>query len=727
MLVKVFKHGTGAGYGPVHYVTSTAPFGKEERHIAPYIIKGDPHLMIRQIDTVPFKWKYSSGVISFAPDDKPTKEQLNALIEEFEELAFAGLPLSSRSILWVQHSHVGRTELHFIIPRQEPHTRKSFNAFPPGWQKRFDVLRDKYNYQYGWARPDDPARVRDWQPEHHAYAKATVEKKGIPHPESLGEKLTNHLIQCIETGTIQDRQGVIQELKSLGYALPRIGKDYLTVLDKNTGKRTRLKGNLYTADFNVIDWQEKKKQPPLDNPNSVKAQQADEALQRIITTTRKYNLNRYLLQETYYEQPKQQPASGREQPGITGREKISAQEWRDDARNRISTLGEGIQGRLYTGSAFATNGECQNKLRGEVFGSRKSAKISPKRKSSITSPVQESETATQLLYNMGGSEERGYGVETLHREGLARSTRRADDNITEHSRSSGGDFERRDIRARGDDESCYGHLERNPREGTSFRSITKTKVACKGYAEKIIGQLPLVYEKGIFNVLNPHLERLSAPNLQLLRHLAESIIYTAPQLFEYAVFKNISKIQEALLLPNLTPQKELAENVVANIPIVYDAVFTRSFANTLLQLTPPNFMSLHPLSQQIIRKSKTVNDQKILGKIVAAEEIRKARQTINKLARWAGENLERWDEVEQYIQDKPFLKDTFEQQFQMAHTKFIDPIHHLTASRKLDELVPQCRKNPYLMREYTLLINYAQSKSIEEANLAERQESLMKP
>ena len=727
MLVKVFKHGTGAGYGPVHYVTATTPFGKEERQIAPSVIKGDPHLMIRQIDTVPFKWKYSSGVISFAPEDKPTKEQLNLLIEEFEELAFAGLPFSSRSILWVQHTHVGRTELHFIIPRQEPHTGKSFNAFPPGWQKKFDVLRDKYNYQYGWARPEDPARARDWQPGHHAYGKTTAQKKGVAYPESLGEELTNHLTQCVEAGTIQDRQGVIQELKSLGYALPRIGKDYLTVLDKDTGKRTRLKGNLYTADFNVVDWQEKKKQPPLDNPNLAKARQADEALQRIIAITQNYNLNRYLLQETYYEQSKQQPASGREQPRIIGREKSSAQERQNNTRVRISPQGKGIQGIVGDGGSLGGDAEFQNNITSRIFRSEGHAEIAGERRDSNESDLQSCGYPSQLLHNLGGSEERGYGVETVHRESLTRRAERADGNITEYIRGSGSNFERRDIRARGDDESRHGHLERNSREGTSFRSIAKVKPTCKEYAEKIIGQLPLVYEKAIFNVLNPHLEILSPPNLLPLQHLAERILYTTPQLFEYAVFKNIGKMQESLYLPNFTPLKELAENVVVNIPIVYDAVFTRSLASALLQPTPPDLIPLHTASQQIVRKNKTINDQRILGKIVAAEETRKVRQTISKWARWAGENLERWDKVEEYIQDKPILKDTFEQQFQMAHTKFSDLIHHLTASGKLDELVPQCRKNPYLMREYTLLINYAQSKSIEGSELTERQESLMKP
>ena len=189
MLIKVFPRGTGGGYGPVEYAISHNPFGNGERNTCPIIKKGDPQMMMQQIDAVPFKWKYSSGVISFAKEDNPSEEQIARLMEDFEQLALAGLPLSSRSILWVQHEENGRKELHFILPRQEVHTGKSFNAFPPGWEKKFDVLRDKYNYAYGWARPDDPARARPVQPGHLALRKAESNRKKNPSLQQLKKRL----------------------------------------------------------------------------------------------------------------------------------------------------------------------------------------------------------------------------------------------------------------------------------------------------------------------------------------------------------------------------------------------------------------------------------------------------------------------------------------------------------------------------------------------------------
>ncbi len=149
MIIKFFPTGTGSGYGPVEYLCSENPFGMGKREIAPVILRGDPKLMQMLIDAVPFKRKYTSGVISFAIEDAPTEEQLNKLMDEFEELAFAGLPLSSRSILWVKHEHMGRVELHFLTPRQELHSGRSFNICPPSWRKKYDYLCSKYNFKYG--------------------------------------------------------------------------------------------------------------------------------------------------------------------------------------------------------------------------------------------------------------------------------------------------------------------------------------------------------------------------------------------------------------------------------------------------------------------------------------------------------------------------------------------------------------------------------------------------
>lgn len=183
MLTKVFPTGECWGYGPIEYLCAVNPFGQGERKKAPKAISGNPELIRRQIDSVPFKFKYTSGVHSLAPDDKPTEEQIMEVIEATEELAFAGLPISSRSILWVKHEHTGRTELHFLIPREEVNSGKSFNAFPPGWQQKYDLLRDKFNYKYGWARPDDFGRARHWQPGLHAKILADAKRKKKPNPK----------------------------------------------------------------------------------------------------------------------------------------------------------------------------------------------------------------------------------------------------------------------------------------------------------------------------------------------------------------------------------------------------------------------------------------------------------------------------------------------------------------------------------------------------------------
>ena len=315
MLIKVFNKGQGAGYGPVEYVCALNPFEKGERTTPPQVIKGDPKMMRMQIDAVPFAWKYSSGVVSFAKEDAPTESQLGEMMDHFEELAFAGLPLSSRSIMWVSHKHTGRQELHFVIPRQEVHSGKSFNAFPPGWEKKFDHLRDMFNFKYGWARPDDPARARAWQPGVNALIQADAQRKGKEISPAAGAIITDHLTSLAFAGKIQTRADIVQVLKKLGYELPRQGKDYLTVLEPKSGTRTRLKGTLYNEDFHADAWMQhqaaamQQKHNPVKIPNLAKAAEAETALQQAIQKIAQYNQNRYQLKEQAYVTIRKQPTA----------------------------------------------------------------------------------------------------------------------------------------------------------------------------------------------------------------------------------------------------------------------------------------------------------------------------------------------------------------------------------------------------------------------------------
>jgi hypothetical protein len=163
MYIKVFAHGQGGGDGPINYLLRLDYPGRKDA--PPEVLRGAPDLTRDLIDAQTRKWKFTSGVCSWGPEDRVTPEQEKRLMDDFERTAFAGLEADQYDILWVRHSHAGHHELHFVIPRVELSTGKAMNSFPPGCQKAFDPLRDLYNLRENWSRPDDPARARLFTPD----------------------------------------------------------------------------------------------------------------------------------------------------------------------------------------------------------------------------------------------------------------------------------------------------------------------------------------------------------------------------------------------------------------------------------------------------------------------------------------------------------------------------------------------------------------------------------
>ncbi len=248
MMVKFFARGTGKGKGVVEYLTrKDDPFSQEERTPAPEVIRGDPEITKDLIDCLDFKHKYTSGVISFAPEDAPTSEQLDALMDSFEKYALAGLEPDQYNILWVKHTHTSnqRVELHFVVPKVELTTQKNLNIAPPGWQKYFDPWRDYWNYSQNWARPDDPERARALHPGYEALIDAQNKRLGKQTQQSLRQSVNNFVEQLYSDGLLESREDIISNLKEVGLEIPRAGQNYITVLEPESGKRVRLKGSLY--------------------------------------------------------------------------------------------------------------------------------------------------------------------------------------------------------------------------------------------------------------------------------------------------------------------------------------------------------------------------------------------------------------------------------------------------------------------------------------------------
>ena len=96
------------------------------------------------------------------PPVAPTGARVEAVLDEFEKTAWAGLEPDRYSWTAVlNRPHGGEIHVHVLTPRvawrragPEPEHRHA-----PGWAETFDPLRDAINHTCGWSRPDHPARA----------------------------------------------------------------------------------------------------------------------------------------------------------------------------------------------------------------------------------------------------------------------------------------------------------------------------------------------------------------------------------------------------------------------------------------------------------------------------------------------------------------------------------------------------------------------------------------
>lgn len=235
MIVGFSKYGKGQGTAAIDYLLS-----KDGRKVAPVILDGDPKIVLDGINQNPNKWKYTSGVLSFAPEDTVSDEKERQLIAGFEEVAFAGIDPENRPQgLWVRHHDKDHHEMHFIYPRQLNDLR-SYNMRPPSDKGRYDAFRDVHNLENGWADPNDPERRRSLSlPDFIAR-----DKEG---KKDIREALHQWAEQRIEAGVVNNRSELIEQLKEEGFDVPRSGREYITI--GREGEKIRLKGEIYAETF----------------------------------------------------------------------------------------------------------------------------------------------------------------------------------------------------------------------------------------------------------------------------------------------------------------------------------------------------------------------------------------------------------------------------------------------------------------------------------------------
>ncbi len=294
MIIGFSKYGAGNSDAALGYLTGYLLNG-EERNPRPEVVRGDPRAVSAVIDALPFKRKYSSGVLSFAAEDRVTPEIQEDIMDRFERAVFAGIPPDRRSIVWVKHGDKGRPELHFVCARVDLGTGKSLNIAPPTPASRtlLDTLRSGINLRYGFRDPGDPACKQAVSvPAHVAKLAAQSRRLGRSPKSDIRHTITDRLLEQAEAGAVASRADVVNALRADGFEISREGINHLTVVCPTSRQRVRLKGEIYRRNFRPENLTPR---PPTQDPARLLT--LDRTLERMVEKRAAYHRARYDLTE----------------------------------------------------------------------------------------------------------------------------------------------------------------------------------------------------------------------------------------------------------------------------------------------------------------------------------------------------------------------------------------------------------------------------------------------
>jgi len=317
MHIKFLTHGTGDPYRAVTYLLASRDHAGRPRAEV-IVLRGNPVIVAEVAAGLQTVHRYTSGVISWSREDEPTGDEINAVINDFERTAFAGLDADQYSWCVVLHTDAdGSKHVHVLAARVELKSGKSHNIAPPAWQRAFDPLRDFWNHTKGWARPDDPLRARSLQQGRFRQASLAANRKNeelLREANELGlhvsdltdelavepdpkRQITDWLLEQIYLGEIDTRDDLLNALKKLG-TLNRVGSDYVSIRLEGHPRPLRLKGAIYGDDFDAASIRDRVNQPqdktPMRGPPDLQvAEQARRELEAAIERRAAYNRKRY--------------------------------------------------------------------------------------------------------------------------------------------------------------------------------------------------------------------------------------------------------------------------------------------------------------------------------------------------------------------------------------------------------------------------------------------------
>ena len=135
MLVKFLAHGTGSAQAAADYLTRELDSQGEVRADVA-VLRGDPDAVAAVADSLEFEHKYTSGVIAWAPEDQPSDQDIDRVLDEFEQSAWAGLAPDRYAWAAVQHrTATGGVHVHVLAARCDLEMETERNGCATRWPR----------------------------------------------------------------------------------------------------------------------------------------------------------------------------------------------------------------------------------------------------------------------------------------------------------------------------------------------------------------------------------------------------------------------------------------------------------------------------------------------------------------------------------------------------------------------------------------------------------------
>lgn len=246
MIVKFFRHGntqkgksgrTGGGNSVRDYL-----LGKDKQRENATLIRGNADQTTEVINNITNKSIYTSGVLSFSKDEKPTDEQIENIIDIYENTLFPNMDKDQYSSYWVRHEDKDRTELHFVFANIELKTGKALPVYYHRNDKNLvDSWKNLVNDKYGFIDPNAPMNRKQLTP-------TTRNEKDNAQKDSIHERILSHVER---NPSINSRDDVVKAIENLGYEVTRTSKkdDSISIKNPQGGRNLKLKGELYSPNF----------------------------------------------------------------------------------------------------------------------------------------------------------------------------------------------------------------------------------------------------------------------------------------------------------------------------------------------------------------------------------------------------------------------------------------------------------------------------------------------